>query len=95
VAANALPLIRQHAFEAYLSRTLAFVDAGAARSRTRSATSAAFNATVQPPSIKRWRARRIIGGPLCLDRGPRARPVGRRADPEPAPFDAANGFRRR
>jgi hypothetical protein len=44
VAANALPLIRQHAFEAYLSRTLHSIDAGGLLDpRTGLLTSAAFN----------------------------------------------------
>jgi hypothetical protein len=44
VAANALPLIRQHAFEAHLSRTLRSIDAGGLLDpRTGLLTSAAFN----------------------------------------------------
>jgi hypothetical protein len=44
VAANALPLIRQHAFEAHLSRTLRSIDAGGLLdSRTGLLTPAAFN----------------------------------------------------
>ena len=44
VAANALPLIRQHAFEAYLSRTLHSIDAGGLLDpRTGLLTPAAFN----------------------------------------------------
>ncbi|HMH98636.1 MAG TPA: GGDEF domain-containing protein [Bradyrhizobium sp.] len=44
VAANALPLIRQHAFEAYLSRTLHSIDAGGLLDpRTGLLTSAAFS----------------------------------------------------
>src|SRR5260370_11027367 len=44
VAANALPLIRQHAFEAQLSRTLRSIDAGGLLDpRTGLLTSAAFN----------------------------------------------------
>ena len=44
VAANALPLIRQHAFEAYLSRTLHSIDAGGLLDpRTGLLTSAAFD----------------------------------------------------
>jgi hypothetical protein len=44
VAANALPLIRQHAFEAYLSRTLHSIDAGGLLDpRTGLLTSTAFN----------------------------------------------------
>lgn len=44
IAANALPLIRQHAFEAYLSRTLRSIDAGGLLDpRTGLLTSAAFN----------------------------------------------------
>ena len=44
VAANALPLIRQHAFEAYLSRTLHSIDAGGLLDpRIGLLTSAAFN----------------------------------------------------
>src|SRR6266481_4630327 len=44
VAANALPLIRQHAFKAYLSRTLHSIDAGGLLDpRTGLLTSAAFN----------------------------------------------------
>jgi hypothetical protein len=44
VAANALPLIRQHAFEAQLSRTLQSIDAGGLLDpRTGLLTSAAFN----------------------------------------------------
>ena len=44
VAANALPLIRQHAFEAYLSRTLHSIDAaGLLDPRTGLLTSAAFD----------------------------------------------------
>ena len=44
VAANALPLIRQHAFEAHLSRTLRSIDAGGLLdSKTGLLTAAAFN----------------------------------------------------
>jgi hypothetical protein len=44
VAANALPLIRQHAFEAHLSRTLRSIDAGGLLdSKTGLLTPAAFN----------------------------------------------------
>ncbi len=44
IAANALPLIRQHAFEAHLSRTLRSIDAGGLLDpRTGLLTSAAFN----------------------------------------------------
>jgi hypothetical protein len=44
IAANALPLIRQHAFEVYLSRTLHSVDAGGLLDpRTGLLTAAAFN----------------------------------------------------
>jgi hypothetical protein len=44
VAANALPLIRQHAFEAHLSRTLRSIDAGGLLDpKTGLLTSAAFN----------------------------------------------------
>jgi hypothetical protein len=44
IAANALPLIRQHAFEAHLSRTLRSIDAeGLLDARTGLLTSAAFN----------------------------------------------------
>src|SRR5882724_12203219 len=44
IAANALPLIRQHAFEVYLSRTLHSIDAGGLLDpRTGLLTSAAFN----------------------------------------------------
>ncbi len=44
IAANALPLIRQHAFEAHLSRTLRSIDAGGLLdSRTGLLTAAAFN----------------------------------------------------
>ena len=44
VAANALPLIRQHAFEAYLSRTLKSIDAdGRIDPRSGLLTAAAFN----------------------------------------------------
>jgi hypothetical protein len=44
VAANALPLIRQHAFEAHLSRTLRSIDAGGLLDpRTGLLTPAAFN----------------------------------------------------
>jgi hypothetical protein len=44
IAANALPLIRQHAFEAHLSRTLKSIDAGGLLDpRTGLLTSAAFN----------------------------------------------------
>lgn len=44
VAANALPLIRQHAFEAHLSRTLRSIDAdGLLDTRTGLLTTAAFN----------------------------------------------------
>jgi hypothetical protein len=43
IAANALPLIRQHAFEAYLGRTLRSIDAGGLLdARTGLLTSAAF-----------------------------------------------------
>ncbi len=44
VAANALPLIRQHAFEVHLSRTLRSIDAGGLLDpKTGLLTSAAFN----------------------------------------------------
>ena len=44
IAANALPLIRQHAFEAHLSRTLRSIDAdGLLDARTGLLTPAAFN----------------------------------------------------
>ena len=44
IAANALPLIRQHAFEAHLSRTLRSIDAGGLLDpRTGLLTAAAFN----------------------------------------------------
>jgi hypothetical protein len=44
IAANALPLIRQHAFEAHLSRTLRSIDAGGLLDpKTGLLTSAAFN----------------------------------------------------
>jgi hypothetical protein len=44
IAANALPLIRQHAFEAYLGRTLRSIDAGGLLDpRTGLLTSAAFD----------------------------------------------------
>jgi hypothetical protein len=44
IAANALPLIRQHAFEAHLSRTLRSIDAdGLLDARTGLLTAAAFN----------------------------------------------------
>src|SRR6202165_2663159 len=77
VAANALPLIRQHAFEVHLSRTLRSIDAGglldpttglltAHRLQSGSRHGRLSNAVAR---------RRIIGGPLRLRPDQRARPA--------------------
>ncbi len=94
IAANALPLIRQHAFEAHLSRTLRSIDAdGLLDARTGLLTLAAFNrdfATAVYQTLSR-------GGGLSVarfvfDPDAHPRPARRRADYQPP--DAANGFRR-
>ena len=75
IAANALPLIRQHAFEAHLSRTLRSIDAGGLLDpQSGLLTAAAFR-----PRFRHRRAsdaharRRIVGGALCVRSGPCAR----------------------
>ena len=94
VAAAVLPLIRQHAFEAHLSRTLKSIDADGL-----------LDAANRPFDVGRFRARfrqrrlsdpatrrRIVGGALCLRSRASPRPDRRRADHQPP--DAADGFRR-
>jgi len=63
-----LPLIRQHAFEAHLSRTLRSIDAGGLLDpRTGLLTLAAFNRDLAHGRLSdALGAARIVGGPLCL-----------------------------
>ena len=95
VAANALPLIRQHAFEAHLSRTLRSIDAGGLLDpRTGLLTPAAFDrdfATAVYQTLSNGGGLSVAR--FAFDREPSARATRRRADPQPP--DAADGFRRR
>ncbi len=77
IAANALPLIRQHAFEAHLSRTLRSIDAGGLLDpQTGLLTAAAFNRDFASAVHQTLDARRrIVGGALCVRSGPCARPA--------------------
>ena len=95
VVATALPLIRQHAFEAHLSRTLKAIDAdGLIDARTGLLTPEAFErdfASADLPDAAT--RRRIVGRTLCVRSRTSPRAIRRRADHQPP--DAANGFRRR
>ena len=95
IAANALPLIRQHAFEAHLSRTLRSIDAGGLLDpRTGLLTAAAFNrdfATAVYQTLSRGGGLSVAR--FAFDPDASARAARRRADHQPP--DAANGFRRR
>ena len=93
VAANALPLIRQHAFETHLSRTLRSIDAGGLLDPL---TGLLDGSRVHPRfrhrrRIKRCPRRRTVGRALCVRSRPRARATRRRAAAEPP--DAPDGFR--
>ena len=95
IAATALPMIRQHAFEAHLSRTLRAIDAdGLIDARTGLLTNAAFDrdfATAVYQTLERGGGLSVAR--FAFDPGASARPVRRRADHQPP--DAADGFRRR
>ena len=92
VAANALPLIRQHALETHLSRTLRAIDAGGLLDpRTGLLTPGRF----QPRFCHRRLSdavarRRAVGGPLRLRSRTPPRATRRRTDHQPP--DAADGF---
>ena len=94
IAANALPLIRQHALEAHLSRTLRSIDAGGLLDpRTGLLTPAAFNrefATAVYQTLSNGGGLSVAR--FAFDPAQAARPARRRADSQP--FDAADGFRR-
>ncbi len=94
IAANAWPLIRQHAFEAHLSRTLRSIDAGGLLDpRTGLLTSAAFNrdfATAVYQTLSRGGGLSVAR--FAFDPAEARAPARRRADHQPP--DAANGFRR-
>ena len=95
IAANALPLIRQHAFEAHLSRTLRSIDAGGLLDPgTGLLTSAAFDRDF---ATAVYQAQSRGGGlsvaRFAFDPEQTARATRRRADHQPP--DAADGFRRR
>ena len=92
VVSNALPLIRQHAFESRLSRALKSIDAGGLIDpRTGLLTLDAFNrdfatAVFQTQSQRRW----VVGGAILVRPRPPTRAARRRAHRQPS--DAADGF---
>ena len=82
IVATVLPLVRQHAFEAHLSRTLRAIDAeGLIDARTGLLTNAAFERDFATAVYQTHGARRrIVRGALCL----RSRHI-------PAPSSTARG----
>ena len=94
VAATALPLIRQHAFEAHLSRTLKSIDAdGLIDARTGLLTPAAFERDFASAVYQtQQRGGGLSVARFAFDPDPSPRAVRRRADHQPP--DAADGFRR-
>ena len=95
VAANALPLIRQHAFEARLSRTLRAIDAeGLLDPQTGLLARAVFDRDfANAVAAGACRRRRPVGCALCLRC--RKSPRAARWRPHHQPADAADGFWRR
>ena len=96
IAANALPLIRQHAFEAHLTRTLRSIDAERLLDATDRPADARRPSTAISPrrSIRRCRAAAALSvARFAFDPTPTRAPIRWRADHQPA--DAADGFRRR
>ena len=95
MVATALPLIRQHAFEAHLSRTLK-VDRRRRPDRcpNRPAHHRRLRARLRQRDLSDAAARRrIVGRALRIRSRTSPRPVRRRAHHQPP--DAADGFRRR
>ena len=82
MATNALPLIRQHALEAYLSRTLRSIDAGGLLDpRTGLLTPRRIQPRFRDRRLSDAVARRrTVGGALCFRSGASARATRRRAD---------------
>ena len=95
MVATALPLIRQHAFEAHLSRTLRSIDAeGLIDARTGLLTPAAFERDFASAVYQtQQRGGGLSVARFAFDPAASPRPVRRRAHHQPA--DAADGFRRR
>ena len=95
VVSTVLPLIRQHAFEAHLSRTLKAIDAdGLIDARTGLLTPEAFERDFASAIYQtQQRGGGLSVARFAFDPGTSPRAVRRRADHQPP--DAANGFRRR